>query len=448
MDSFLKLLKPLGDDWLGITLNFLKLLGVVVSGFAAIVATATDKPNKKEKPLPKTKIGNIAREIFSKRWAIRWTVFGLAVSILSQFVETINTTNQTTEARKKEHLAQLDASNQLWLAHQSLDFIERITTRFEHLHIQATYELKPLDPDFAKLLQTVKTILDPVWKNVLSQATNSANQDQDTNVVRSIDTEGCAHLPSSPLLYFSIFRDTNIVVRLDSLEAPDWRGTVHDFDRLMRVFTYLKSPELDLELNSKKTAGEVPDFYAKIHNIGPPELHISSSHQPYKILWSFDCPKNAWTNTQRMSSLLDLDNATLRIRFVNPIPVLWFYQPRIQESGPRLPNSAHNPILPPGHIGLQTQLTNARANLPPPFVFQALPRHIGLPPQPTNTPGILPPTIMTPVSGPAMVLTPLSMTLDFDGNAITITNFTRNPKSDYFQGKLPTADQIKTNLLP
>jgi hypothetical protein len=188
MDSFLKLLKLLGDDWPGTALSTLKFLGVVVSGFAAIVATAAEKPQKKEKPPPKTRIGGIAATMFSKRWAVRWTVIGLAVALLSQFVESIHSSKESKVAQAKYDAQMTAATNslvklqtQLQLStielgelknqgrqiRQQMAYMDHMAGEFDTLTVNITYELVSTNPvallftkRVADLVQA-STIMDP-----------------------------------------------------------------------------------------------------------------------------------------------------------------------------------------------------------------------------------------------------------------------------------------------
>jgi hypothetical protein len=122
-----KIFELLGGDWLGFTLNVFKLLGVTVSGFAGIVATAADKPNRPKKAPPKTRLEIMLKKPFTKQWALRWAVSGFMVAIVAQFLDTIKTT-----ADQKDSAAQ---------AAKQLDAISALVTKFKDVYATAVFEL-------------------------------------------------------------------------------------------------------------------------------------------------------------------------------------------------------------------------------------------------------------------------------------------------------------------
>jgi len=110
------------NDWLEILLTILKFAGVVVSGFAGLIAIASEKAKKKSPP--KTKTGLILEHVFNKRWAIHWAIIGLVVAFLSQFSETLKVTLDEQKARRKEQQVSQIMQTQISLATSSLQKLE------------------------------------------------------------------------------------------------------------------------------------------------------------------------------------------------------------------------------------------------------------------------------------------------------------------------------------
>jgi len=71
-----------------------------VAGFAAALPEAKNKKAAKLERL--TWVGRKIRILLSKEWTLRWVVIGLAVALLSQFVETIKTAEEAHLAKDKE----------------------------------------------------------------------------------------------------------------------------------------------------------------------------------------------------------------------------------------------------------------------------------------------------------------------------------------------------------
>src|ERR1039457_6698196 len=96
LHSLLIFLKSLGaSPYLGTFLTSLKFLGLIVSSVAGFAAALPEPKNKKAAELARRSwFGRKVRTLLSKEWMLRWVVIGLAVALLSQFVETIKTTNE------------------------------------------------------------------------------------------------------------------------------------------------------------------------------------------------------------------------------------------------------------------------------------------------------------------------------------------------------------------
>src|ERR1039458_9199676 len=154
----------------GSILTLLKFAGVLVSGAAAIFASTPDKISASwTKSLPTSRFARSLRSVFSKQSALRWAIFGFVVALLSQFVETLKTNTEATEAQHKEQLARLNTSNQVWIAQKSLDFLERMVTRFDTISVSIKYQL---DPQCG--------VYDPLY-NLLSSIAPVNPPPQDTN---------------------------------------------------------------------------------------------------------------------------------------------------------------------------------------------------------------------------------------------------------------------------
>lgn len=174
MQTLVNVIKLLGDDWMNVTLNLLKILGVIVSGFAGIVAASPDKPRKKEKKRPKNRFHELVQRTFSKESALRWAVVGLAVALLSQFGETIKSSedNKDAEAKFRQQISAatnllVTTTNTLALLRQdteaiseSLDHIKQITTRFDtEIKATATLALPNDNPKIRDLKSALSSLI-------------------------------------------------------------------------------------------------------------------------------------------------------------------------------------------------------------------------------------------------------------------------------------------------
>lgn len=168
-----KLVSAFGDDWVSILLNILKFLGVLVSGFAGVVAATPDHPKKKSPKAHKTRIGKIAANVFSKNWAVRWAIIGLLVTFLSQFADTIKSSADAADSQTKyeKQMAVADSTlgvlkHDVDIANQSLQLMNDTVTNIGHLispfdsiDLDIVYEIPFSEPLVTNLINHLNGIV-------------------------------------------------------------------------------------------------------------------------------------------------------------------------------------------------------------------------------------------------------------------------------------------------
>jgi hypothetical protein len=275
MNFFGKIFEYLGDDWFGVVLNLLKLLGVAVSGFAGIVATASDKPKKTPKSAPTSKIGRMAREVFNKKWAVRWAVFGLALALAAQFLDSIKTT-----ADEKA------SANQ---AAQQLNAISSLLTRFKKVSVTADFELPNTN-------LTIKNLAD------------------------EMDRFDQPHT-NGPLPAISLDPyETNIIglkpELMDPTLIPEWQPLFEYATNTQRCFQWIKINK------APDAAGQ--EFDVSMYNefsMSKVDLRYSRSDHCFLLRVQFEAGTNENWQKNRDVGLSDLGDSTLVLGFDNFVPV-------------------------------------------------------------------------------------------------------------------------------
>lgn len=130
-------------DLISILLTTLKFAGVVVSGIAGVIATQPARPSRKTlRLIVLLGLQKAARDLFNKHQALRLVIIGFAVALLSQFLETFKTASESRVQRDKDLAAQANTSNQLWLARQTLDGLDRSLNQIhQSLSVEVVFEL-------------------------------------------------------------------------------------------------------------------------------------------------------------------------------------------------------------------------------------------------------------------------------------------------------------------
>ena len=328
------------NDWLEILLTVLKFAGVVVSGFAGFIAIASEKETKKSPP--KTKTGLILKRVFNKRWAMHWAIMGLVVAFLSQFSGTLKVTLDEREARRKEQQISQVMQKQISLAtislrtiHQEMLYLEYMAGKFQKLSVDVVYKVPATDSDFAPLVQKIREIITPEKISLYEGMTDFSFSQ---NVL------GCMSISNKSTGWQYILTSSGETISIPfALVVFDqnWLEEVSSNDQMMTFFNYACSPYLKLELFSRRVNNimtQKPDFVAltstnqslPIFNYDGIKKRITLTDMPQALKYCFDyncitkeitvtrhfeLPPESWKQTIRMSSIFDLDDATLRLSF-------------------------------------------------------------------------------------------------------------------------------------
>ena len=334
----------------GSILTLLKFAGVLVSGAAAIFASTPDKTSaSRTKSLPTSRFARSLRSVFSKQSALRWAIFGFVVALLSQFVETLKTNTEATEAQHKEQLARLNTSNQVWIAQKSLDSLERMVTRFDTISVSIKYQLDPqcgvYDPLY-NLLSSIAPVNPPpqdtnksplvgYW-NVPAANRNSIRleiaqaRDNRTFAVFGLNGDTIRSLigANTNSLNSEAFQFTyrpSFVIKLFSASrtycvvTPALQARLQA--KIMRAFQSLVTNRIaaskPIEFN--KWDGREPDLLLLITNpVTSPQITYDYVDKQIVMTCAFDCPRTNWqSQTERMSSLPDLAQSGF---FISPAP--------------------------------------------------------------------------------------------------------------------------------
>lgn len=128
-----------------------------MSGFGAVIATIPE--HRRGKRSEKSKFKQFWHRLSTKQSGLYIAIIGLFVAMLSQFVETIKSSEESKDAQEKfteqmkvatNSLAELE--RQSILASESLNEIERVTTRLDnHISCSVLLELDESDPTITKL---------------------------------------------------------------------------------------------------------------------------------------------------------------------------------------------------------------------------------------------------------------------------------------------------------
>jgi hypothetical protein len=332
-------------DW-GTVLTSLKFLGLIVSGVAGYAAALPEPKHKKAQKLaPRSWLGRLTRKLLSKEWTLRWVVIGLAVALLSQFVETIKTADEAKKAEEKETedkqktdklLTQLKkqsrethqivtnlqsqtfqittvqtlTTQQLQRAEVTLDALNRILTRLQRLQISAVYEMHPT--------RELTNLVDQICNTVQPELANPPGLPKDPPGVSPPPGFGQGHarlvgwfhsqtLPGASM-YFS---DTNLVyvwIMPKLINFQVWTNNIPGFSQFASAFSDLASPEIRVNVYFKTTpTNGLPDIdlVAKI-NQEEPCLFIQPNSKSCLIKWVLNCPPESWSLRQSSPCLSDL----------------------------------------------------------------------------------------------------------------------------------------------
>jgi hypothetical protein len=345
------------NDWLEILLTILKFAGVVVSGFAGLIAIASEKAKKKSPP--KTKTGLILEHVFNKRWAIHWAIIGLVVAFLSQFSETLKVTLDEQKARRKEQQVSQIMQTQISLAtsslqkleeqgatmHQEMLYLEYMAGKFQKLSVDVVYKVPTSDSDFAPLVQKIREIITPEKISLYEGMTNvPPPAEAGSGFSFSQNVVGYMNISNKSTGWQYLLTSSGETISIPfALVVFDqnWLEEVSSIDQMMTFFNYACSPHLKLELFSRRVNNimtQKPDFVAltstnqslPIFNYDGIKKRITLTDMPQALEYCFDyncitkeitvtrhfeLPPESWKQTIRMSSIFDLDDATLRLSF-------------------------------------------------------------------------------------------------------------------------------------
>jgi hypothetical protein len=316
--SLLSFLKSLGAwPYLGTILTVLKFLGLVVSSVAGFAAALPEPKNKRAAKLERrTWVGRKIRKMLSKEWTLRWVVIGLAVALLSQFLETIKANKEAEEARQKDLQAQIRTSNQVWTAQQSLNSIRSLLTHFDTISV--TNVQFDMDCNFTSKGLLFASSLNNYFieslerSNSVWQVDEPPNELSDSNALWRCDLPDLLRVFQTNNLTFTYLTKSNYDVVTSFLESLTNTS----------VSVYLNKERLTTNNVRHMLYDRQFDLEATLPESGAPRVSVKwvSSPHPQHIIFvweQFNFPKKNWKTNGRISGISDLDKAYCYFRFFN-----------------------------------------------------------------------------------------------------------------------------------
>jgi hypothetical protein len=304
-------------------LTILKFGGIIVSGALGILGTVTETRNKRTGRL--TRWG---------KWALSLTIAGFATALLAQIAEQVKGQRDSQKAQNITNL-------QLQRAEESLNYLERLGTRFEMLSFTITYRLTTNNSEFALVRECLsKFIADSLPGLSQAKKINSATPPHANNLYSDIlsfpspdqrlrepigqNIVGYANptfgtnsyhlvvsVSDSGVIQFALSND-DLLTLLSSFST---NATSHD------SLSFIFSPQVYLRLIAaiSPMAYEVKGdlFILATNRNRVARFEFVPASREILVQLTFDCPKATWEQTKWMSSLPDLANAVLFIGVTN-----------------------------------------------------------------------------------------------------------------------------------
>lgn len=272
-------------------LNILKFAGIIVSGALGILGTVTVTRSKRT-----------GRLNHWGKWALCLTVAGLVTALVSQIAQLFKEHHDILQAQAR-------IEEQMAVEQSTLYRVERILTRFDTISISVRYELVTNSAPLLSLrnytaywIQTnMLTSWDSSETNLESYRGEAVTFDGSNSVdVFSYNDSLQLSLPSPAIL------------EGNSADTP----STQDFKDF---YFFIKNPCLAFALYApNRDCSQIPDLYFTTTNLNKtPTLGLDFSSGKFFIEWTFDCPKSAWKQSKRMTSLPDLPNSKLYLSFLN-----------------------------------------------------------------------------------------------------------------------------------
>ena len=318
-----------------IILTVCKFAGILITGIAGIIsqlskehrekiqnwvlhlATKLYDDNKERAQTIASKVSNAIK----KESCVGWAIFGVVVALISQSVETLKASHDDQVSKKR-------TESQLQTAQKSLDYLERLSTRFDSLAVEVKFELDRNSGVFSALYDFADHFLNYV------NTTNLPVPAAEARVGFWIKT----NLPENrmgytyaerPAKFYSVDVGSNapVMVQTFSLEG-DKDVSYHpakndDLLLLCKRFStntinsqalqFIQQPSFDLGLSSTKTKSLDLSVEEITNSIIPVILTYVKASRKLYIDYSLVCPKTNWNQTKWMMSLPDLAGATFMI---------------------------------------------------------------------------------------------------------------------------------------
>ncbi len=358
-------------------LTALKFAGVIVSGIAGVIATQPEKPARRILRLVVLlRLQNAARNTLNKNAAMRWVVVGLAIALLSQFVETIKTSKESKNSQEEYNAQMAVATNsmaklekQLTLSsaaidelqsqsvqlHRQMTVVNHMAGEFDTLSIDATFELISTNPFALMLTKRVADLACPLNAIAVHHGKTITATFFDLSSLVGFDDgpekPSREELAAKNGLYYSLgvagyinwqanttniyeitnAPDTAIMAHLrgslgknapyNEVFSSNWLSMASSNVNLMDLVYLIQKPRLGVRIYSPLTTGNAvsdADFVAPLSwQTSAPTIGYNSVTNGVVLKWTTEYPNSQWRQTVRMGSVHDLDSATLYFYLAN-----------------------------------------------------------------------------------------------------------------------------------
>jgi hypothetical protein len=265
---------------------------------------------------------------------------GLFVSFAAKVIEQY-LTNQRSLQSQQQTATQLDrAEEQLMLARRSISkleeqgalarkelaYIKRIVGELDDLTIEASYELCFTNAATKALASRMRSYAAPVIAQGLpvplsdpSQTTTNTDDgdDEQTNVY-SLNTVGMLNDPKLGLIVHSFVPSTgDIEFNFGEVFSETWLSELGSTAELQNLVKYLQAPTLEVRIFSRRTNTRILSkadlFCPRTKAKSEPTVIVNHTSNRLALRWTFECPRDRWRQTIRMSSISDIDEAILSL---------------------------------------------------------------------------------------------------------------------------------------
>ena len=257
----------------------------------------------------------------TKGSCVGWAIIGVVVALISQSVETLKT-SQDDRLSKEQTKSQLDT------AQKSLDYLERLSTRFDSLAVEINFELDRNSEVFSALYDFADRFLDCI------NTTNSFAPTAEGRISLLIkshfsDNRFGYTFAERPTKFYNVDVGSNTFVTVETFFSEENKEVsccpikTEDLLLLCKRFStnlvnvealqFIQKPFFDLGLASVKTKSIDLSVEEITNTIMPIFLTYIKATKKLYIDYSFVCPKAAWNQTKWMTSVPDLAGATFMI---------------------------------------------------------------------------------------------------------------------------------------